>query len=674
MGLITDLPIFYSLGCIVFAFFGAYFLYTKDKLIQNKYLLVTFFLLRFFFLALLTLLLLNPVVRSESKEIENPIIILAQDISSSMSDNDSTLNVLNKIEEEFTDFDIHKLSFSDEVNSGFSTTNDGLKTNYGNLFSEVSSRFLNRNIAGLVLASDGLCNVGLDPLYISNIEYPIYSIAFGDTNRVKDVKVLRVRHNEIAFLGNKFPIDVSLSMQKVKGEKIDVSIFNKGVKLYSEKINIQSNDEYKKIQVLLEAKDIGLQKYKIVSSVIDGERNVINNAYSVYVDVIDSRFKILFLNSLSHPDIAAYKSVIDKNKNYIVESFHIDDFKGNLEGYQLLVLFGIDKNNFLIEKIKNSKIPLIVYELNKLGLKQELTSAMNFSPKGGVEDVGAVKSENFSKFTFSDNLLNFLATAPPLSTPFGIYNINNNAEFVLQQKIGENISSRPLVTLCENEGRKIVFVTAEGFWRWKLFDYLYNENNNNFDEFFSKLTQYLVLQEDKSRFRIDYERQYTEQEDIYFEASLFNKSFERIINKEISMLITNSDGDKYNFDFSPNNTYYTLDIGKLDVGQYSFHARVIGEELNKKGKFEVKPIQLEKINTVADHKLLSSLSKNSDGEIFYSNMLDDLYKKIRNHESNHKVIHIKEKMQGLINIPWILLILLSLISLEWFLRKYNGLI
>ena len=63
---------------------------------------------------------------------------------------------------------------------------------------------------------------------------------------------------------------------------------------------------------------------------------------------------------------------------------------------------------------------------------------------------------------------------------------------------------------------KIVFVTAEGFWRWKLFDYLYNENNNNFDEFFSKLTQYLVLQEDKSRFRIDYERQYTEQEDIKY--------------------------------------------------------------------------------------------------------------------------------------------------------------
>jgi hypothetical protein len=41
---------------------------------------------------------------------------------------------------------------------------------------------------------------------------------------------------------------------------------------------------------------------------------------------------------------------------------------------------------------------------------------------------------------------------------------------------------------------------------------------------------------------------------------------------------------------------------------------------------------------------------------------------------NQKLINSKEKLTSLINIPLILLSLLLLISTEWFVRKYNGLI
>ena len=71
----------------------------------------------------------------------------------------------------------------------------------------------------------------------------------------------------------------------------------------------------KKIKILVEATDIGLQKYQIVASDIDGEKNIKNNSYTAYIDVIDSRYKILILHSASHPDISAYKSAIEKNKN-----------------------------------------------------------------------------------------------------------------------------------------------------------------------------------------------------------------------------------------------------------------------------------------------------------------------------------------------------------------------
>ena len=43
-------------------------------------------------------------------------------------------------------------------------------------------------------------------------------------------------------------------------------------------------------------------------------------------------------------------------------------------------------------------------------------------------------------------------------------------------------------------------------------------------------------------------------------------------------------------------------------------------------------------------------------------------------KNNHKIIHNQEKLEGIINIPWILLILFFLIFIEWFARRYNGLL
>ena len=46
---------------------------------------------------------------------------------------------------------------------------------------------------------------------------------------------------------------------------------------------------------------------------------------------------------------------------------------------------------------------------------------------------------------------------------------------------------------------------------------------------------------------------------------------------------------------------------------------------------------------------------------------------VANSNNNKTIVHIKEKVQEMINIQWILFTLLLLICTEWFIRKYNGL-
>ena len=110
------------------------------------------------------------------------------------------------------------------------------------------------------------------------------------------------------------------------------------------------------------------------------------------------------------------------------------------------------------------------------------------------------------------------------------------------------------------------------------------------------------------------------------------------------------------------------------MDHYSFVAKVVGSSVVKSGVFDVKKLQLEQMNLVANHGLLFKISELSNGKLFYRNEIDLLSEELNKSSKNQKLIHSKEKLTSLINIPLILLSLLLLISTEWFVRKYNGLI
>jgi len=669
MDISTDLPIMYTIACLLLGLGYAYFLYRKERLLASNKLKVFLFVIRTLFIGFLAVLLLNPIVKSTHKITEKPIVILAQDISESIIDS----SFLTEISKQLSDFDVHQFSFADKVYEGFKTENTGLLTNYSNLFEDFKSRFANQHIAAMVLASDGMYNTGANPLYSNLSNYPIYTIAQGDTNIKKDVSIAKVLQNEIAFLGNIFPLEIAIAAEKCSGKNIQVNIWNNGKKIHSEKIAITSDNAFEKVKLKLLADAIGLQHYTINVTQFPDEKNIKNNSYTAYVEVIDSRYKILVLTEGSHPDIAAYTSAVEKNKNYALEQVDVNDFKGNIEAYQLLVLFGVKKNASIVNAIKKSKIPLLVFNMQQDIFKQ-FTSVFNFTNRGGQEDVQAIRNESFTNFTFSPDLLNLLDQVPPLHTPFGKYTLQMGAVTVLFQEIGGQITSNPIIILDEQKDRKTAFVTAEGFWKWKLYDYAIAKNNDAFNELFSKLTQYLVLLEDKSKFRVHYKKQIAENENISFEASLYNESYELVNNKEVELIISNEKGESFNYEFSKSETKYSLNAGVLDVGKYTFFAKVKGSEILKKGSFDVKAIQLEQLHTVANHKLLYQLSDMSSGALFYPNQTDEIVAAIKQGKNNYNRISTEEKLKGIINIPWILLSLLSLISLEWFLRKYNGLI
>ena len=144
-------------------------------------------------------------------------------------------------------------------------------------------------------------------------------------------------------------------------ETTKLSVWKSGKQIYEESIYFSTEKNIQKINILLDADKLGVNKFEIRLNPLNEERNIVNNTRNFYVDVIDSKYNVIILEDKAHPDLAAFKSVIDQNKNYNLEIKKLDE-KIITDKYQLVVLFGVDKiPSYLI----NSKVPLIVFNSNQ---------------------------------------------------------------------------------------------------------------------------------------------------------------------------------------------------------------------------------------------------------------------------------------------------------------------
>ena len=94
-------------------------------------------------------------------------------------------------------------------------------------------------------------------------------------------------------------------------------------------------------------------------SPISNERNISNNSFRFYVDVINTKYNILLVHDDTHPDLGSYVNVINRNKDYKLDVISSKDLIQDLSSYSLIVFHSIsNENDDFVSKIKeNSNIP-----------------------------------------------------------------------------------------------------------------------------------------------------------------------------------------------------------------------------------------------------------------------------------------------------------------------------
>lgn len=646
--------------------------------------------LRFVLVFLLSFFLLSPLVKTITRTIEKPLFIFVQDNSESIKINKDSLFLQNEYPEKVKQligdlekkFEVVSYSFGEKTRNGLRFDYSEKLSDFSELFSELENRYANRNVGALLLASDGIYNKGINPLYAAqNFGFPIYTIALGDTSLQKDAYITRVKNNKITFLGNKFPLELTIKANELPNTSTKLQVFKNGKEVFAKEIQINSKQYSETIELELEATKKGLQRYLIKIQPITGELSTKNNFKNIVIDVLDSKQKVLILANSPHPDIGAIKQVLMQNPNLETDFFTVDKFKGDIKKYNLVLLHQIPSlrhtANLILKDLIKERIPILfilgtqsaVNQINELNLGLTIKKTRN-----DFDESNAVLNPNFTLFKLDGEAQNFIKSLPPLITPFGEYKSSITADVLFYQKVKNLKTDRPLFLFNQINGTKVGYITGEGIWRWRIYDYLENSNQEAFNQLINKVIQFLAIRISKDRFVVSSPKLLSENEAIVFDAEFYNKSYEPINQPEIELEITNSEDKKFSYLMDKVAKTYKLNAGVFPVGDYRFQARVKFNEktFTRTGEFSVISIDKEAENPVADHHLLYQLAKENRGKILYANELDNILNEIEQNKDISPISYTEKNLQDLLNLKWLFFLILGLLSAEWFLRKYWG--
>jgi hypothetical protein len=688
-------PSWYLILCVLLGLAYAMALYYKDKTFieQSPWLNRGLGVLRFLAATILAILLLQPLLKSLFTDTKKPVVVLAQDQSESVGAvlqgealenyKSAWQDLKNKLAEKY---EVKEYAFGSEVREEVNFEMADKISNLSTVVQEVSDLYGNQNLGALVMATDGIYNEGSNPLYLgTKLNAPVFALALGDTVQKKDLILKRVFHNKIAYLGDKFSVQMDVAARNCAGSNTTLTVSKvdgSNVRnLQQIPIAINQNDFFNTREIILDANESGVQRYRITLSSVNGEMTTANNSKDFFVDVLDARQKLLLVANAPHPDMAALKQTLERNKNYQVTVAYANDLKVNVSDFDFVVLHNLPSNrndaSAILNVLNSRKTPrmfIVGSQTNLARFNQVQPLLAIQGDQRNTNDVQGIFNPNFSLFTIDENLRNNLPTFNPLTAPFGDFQTRGDAQVLLYQRIGKVDTKYPLLVFGEDAGVKMAVLAAEGLWRWRLFDYLQHQNHNIFEELIGKNFQYVTVKADKRRFRISVSKTiFNENEPVVLDAELYNESYELVNEPDVSLTISNSEGKDFNYTFDKTAKGYTLSAGVFPVGNYRFRGAVTfnGQNLTNEGQFSVQPIQLEIYETTADHAMLRRLSDEFGGQVFYQNQLAELGEALL--AKNIKpVIYSSTRTRSVINLKWIFFLILGMLSLEWFLRRYFG--
>lgn len=663
----------------VTALLAALFLYkykSKSALKHNA----LFAFLRFLSVFLILLLLINPQIENTTYYNEKPNLVIVSDNSNSISQLKQETAV-KSISSELIDNSILNDKFNIvnyTFNNGINTDSLSFKSRQTNLNKALLDlkQIYNTTVSPTVIITDGNQTIGSDYEFSAkNYKQTLYPIVVGDTTVYNDIKISTLNVNKYAYLKNKFPVEAIVVYNGKEAVKQSFSVRTNGITVHSEVLEFSSTKNSQVLRFNLPTTKVGVQTFTAQISTLDNEKNKKNNQKNFAIEVIDESTNVAIISTITHPDLGALKKAIETNKQRKATILSPKDFKDQLHDFQLTINYQ-PNNQFkpvfnLLHKEKSNYITITGTKTD-WNFLNKFSDLVRLETTNQTEDYQANLNSGYSSFIVQDLDFN---SFPPLKSTFGDLKIKKEYQTLLHKTVNGISTNEPLLATVENNNSRYGLLLGENLWKWRSQSFVNQQSFNNFDDFIGKLVQYLASKKRKERLSLDYNSFYDGATNAVIKAQIFNKNYEFDANTSVSITIKNKENNKTtSLPLILKNTYYEVDLSTLPASEYTFTVHSKESKLSKSGQFKILDYNIEAQFTSANVTKLTKIATNSSGSVFFNDNYSQLIDELANDKRYLPIQKSRTSTNSLIDWYYLLFLIVLIIAIEWFLRKYKGLI
>ena len=643
-------------------------------------------------------------------------------------------NVLNKLQELEPQLNVEWYQFGNFIRP--SSTVDSLDltdsdTRLTHAVQQVQS--LKEDVQGVLLVTDGIHKSTIDASIEAELTgVPFYVIAMGDTNGVQDVSIVDVQRNSLGYLNTSHEFLVSVQADGYANERVRLSMSDAmGNIIDTTTLFIATNGERLVHPFQVNLEETGLQSFRFSIAELENEWTLMNNELRSSVQVIDDLIDVVHIANQIHPDIRMIRDIMATNPQIRLHSLTLQRTGQFLESdidtsirADVIIIHGepwLDALE-LREKIGFDLLskPLIYLHIpspiNRRLLNTSAWEPINtwFSNSVGrfQINVEAVKNESVSiarSWTLNEHPLladvpNLTGSTPRLSgllsNPLPMHDVILNARYVGDQE------NYPAIQVRQFNSNRMVLVSH---WNWYQFYQSSRVLEREYiDQLFSNVIYWVNSNPNEDNVQINTTRtSYSVNESVEFNATLLNDSGQPENDASVEILIyqdatlknsefqldgmdtqsiENNEAEKSNNSFelrsniqltpSGSGEYAgTIDIDEEGIYSYKAIVRKNGVELHRSSaQFIIQQSNDEFVVTKRDNTLLARIASQTGGVLAEFDELEKLESAMQSNGLFEAVdVLVEEYVYPIQQVFWFIIVLI-LLGIEWFARKWYGLL
>lgn len=195
---------------------------------------------------------------------------------------------------------------------------------------QVRSRYEGRDLAGVVLVSDGAATSGFgedagDGVvrdFLRGLDTRVHTV-WAARPGLTDVAISRVNADEFAFVRTVVRIDTIIRTTGLPARRIPVTLATDGQPLRQKLVDLPAGDAQVTVTFEVTPPRVGRYVYEIRTPVAEGEAVTTNNTRSFVVRVIRDKIRVLQVSGQPSWDVRALRQMLKSNPNVDLISFFI---------------------------------------------------------------------------------------------------------------------------------------------------------------------------------------------------------------------------------------------------------------------------------------------------------------------------------------------------------------